>query len=487
MRRRLRWTLPALAALLIAAPAVSAATPTPTRRVLQPRVIGGAAVRGNLYPYAARVVVDGLGTCSGTLIARRFVLTAGHCATESAGGGPITDASRFHVRVGNELPAADQNGYVDVAAVIRHPAFDPDFLLNDVTLLRLATPVAAPTVDLLPPARARLVRPPGSGVIAGFGLIRQDPMEALAPTLYAGRIRLMSDTACRREWHGDFVRSVMFCAGPVGTHTAETCAGDSGGPLLIVDPADHRRYVAGSTSFGAEDCSASSSMFARLSSSSIRDFVIRTAGLGPAAVGAASVSAVHDTGATVTATVTPRGADVFVSVRYGAHFEHATHAVRVGGETPRAVAIRVAGLAAGRTRRVRIVARSSYGVKHSAPISLTTPDTAAPTVRALAVRGRPGQRVRLRFRPSDASRQVAVRADVRRGNARLNAVGSLRRFRNITAHATYFLSYRIPTGARPTRWCVTVYDRAGHRSAASCASVTVTRRTAAARPARPFA
>src|SRR6188472_4545308 len=230
MRRRPRWTLPALAALLIAAPAVSAATPTPTRRVLQPRVIGGAAVRGNLYPYAARVVVDGLGTCSGTLIARRFVLTAGHCATESTGGGPITDASRFHVRVGNKLPAADQNGYVDVAAVIRHPAFDPDFLLNDVTLLRLATPVAAPTVDLLPPARAGLVRPPGSGVIAGFGLIRQDPMEALAPTLYAGRIRLMSDTACRREWHGDFVRSVMFCAGPVGTHTAETCAGDSGGP-----------------------------------------------------------------------------------------------------------------------------------------------------------------------------------------------------------------------------------------------------------------
>src|SRR6188472_2259792 len=115
MRRRPRWTLPALAALLIAAPAVSAATPTPTRRVLQPRVIGGAAVPGNLYPYAARVVVDGLGTCSGTLVARRFVLTAGHCATDVAGGGMITDATRFHVRVGNTLPASDQRGYVGVA------------------------------------------------------------------------------------------------------------------------------------------------------------------------------------------------------------------------------------------------------------------------------------------------------------------------------------------------------------------------------------
>ena len=203
--------------------------------MLLPRVVGGRRC-GNLYPYTARVVVDGLGTCSGTLVARRFVLTAGHCATDSVGGGPITDASRFHVRVGNTRRRPATGRLRRVAQVIRHPGFDPDLLLNDVTLLRLATPVVAPTIDLLPPARAALAQPPGAGLIAGYGLIRQDPMEQLAPTLYAGRIRLMSDRACRREWHGDFDRSVMFCAGPVGTRTAETCAGDSGGPLLVLDP-----------------------------------------------------------------------------------------------------------------------------------------------------------------------------------------------------------------------------------------------------------
>jgi hypothetical protein len=63
--------------------------------------------------------------------------------------------------------------------------------------------------------------------------------------------------------------------------------------------------------------------------------------------------------------------------------------------------VAVTGLSAGRTRRVRVVAWSGYGVKHSRIVNLTTTDTQAPTVRALAVRGRVGQAVRLRFQPAD--------------------------------------------------------------------------------------
>jgi hypothetical protein len=255
---------------------------------------------------------------------------------------------------------------------------------------------------------------------------------------------------------------------------------------VVVDPADHRPFLAGSTSFGAEDCSASSSVFARLSSRSIHDFVAATAGLGPAAVGVPAISDAGDTGATVTATVRPRGSDVLVSVRYGARFEHATRSVRVGGEADVPVAIPVTGLSAGRTRRVRVVAWSGYGVKHSRVVRLTTTDTRPPAVRALAVRGRVGQRVRLRFQPADGSRQVAVLAEVRSAAGRIATVGSPRRFRNIGAHTTYFLSFRIPSAPQPVSWCMTAYDRAGHRSAPSCARVTVTAHRAAVRPARAF-
>jgi hypothetical protein len=133
-----------------------------------------------------------------------------------------------------------------------------------------------------------------------------------------------------------------------------------------------------------------------------------------------------------------------------------------------------------------VVAWSAYGVKHSRIVSLTTTDTRAPTVRALAVRGRVGQAVRLRFQPVDGSRQVAVLGEVHGAGGRLATVGSLRRFRNIGARTTYFLSYRIPASPRPVAWCITAYDRAGHRSATSCARVTVTAHRAAVRPARAF-
>jgi hypothetical protein len=190
--------------------------------------------------------------------------------------------------------------------------------------------------------------------------------------------------------------------------------------------------------------------------------------------------------ASLQATVTPRGADVWVSAEYGTRFEHSTRAVRVGGETATPVRLAVTGLTAGRTRNVRVVAWSSYGVRRSAPVRVTTTDTTAPTVRPLAARGKRGQRIRLRFRPFDASMQVAALAEVLDHGRRVVRVGSVHRLRNITARTTYFFSFRVPTGRHVTTWCIRLYDRTGHRSERRCSSIRVTSTVAHAPVARPF-
>lgn len=487
MRRAARSLPFALLAVALLAGTAHAASRTGSA-VLQPRVIGGAPAGTSAYPYAARIQVDGLGTCTGTLVATRWVLTAGHCATEIMSGTAITDPDRFHVRIGNAKPAADQTGYQAVDLVLRHPSFDADRLRNDVTLLRLATPSGAPTVDLLPPAKAALARPGIRATIAGWGLISQDPTEVLAPTLYTGRIEVMSDAACKKEWGGDVDLASMLCAGPVGGNGAETCSGDSGGPLLVTDAADHRRvYQAGSTSFGAEDCSASSSVFARLSGTSIRSFVVNATGLGPAGIGTPVVTSAGTTSAVVTATVVPRGADVWVVAEYGDGYRQATAPVRVPGGAGRAVSVTIRGLTPGRTRNVRIVARSGYGTRHSHAVRVATTDAKAPSVRPRPARGAAGQRIRLRFQPTDDSRQVAVLVDVLAGDRLLGRLGSLRKLRNVTNGGTYFLAYRMPgSGTRPTRFCVRVQDRAGHRSATRCASITRTVGQAATPSATAF-
>ena len=184
---------------------------------------------------------------------------------------------------------------------------------------------------------------------------------------------------------------------------------------------------------------------------------------------APTVTAAGDTTATVQASVTPRGADVWVSAQYGAHYEHSTRSMRVGGETARPVTIDISGLTPGRTRNVRVVAWSSYGVRHSAPVRVATTDTSRRPSGPLAAKGSADSASGCGSGPIENSLQVAALGEVMAGTTRdrPHRVGA-----PVPQHLgppTYFFSFRMPTGVRATSWCVRVYDRAGHRSERRCA------------------
>jgi V8-like Glu-specific endopeptidase len=190
----------AAAAVLIAAAACSGGPDL--GRTGQP-IVGGAADAGD--PAVAYLELAG-GACSGALIAPTVVLTAAHCAAPAAGLARPGTAS-FGAAVG----AFDETIDVTQVWVARDWPGDQG---ADVALVRLAGPAAAAPLAWraapLPAMTGRAVR------VVGFGrTVAADPATA-------GTKRQVTLT----------VRAIDGADLIAGDAAADTCTGDSGGPVL---------------------------------------------------------------------------------------------------------------------------------------------------------------------------------------------------------------------------------------------------------------
>jgi len=172
-------------------------------------MVGGAPPADPALARHVVLIVGSRGTfCTGVAIARDLVLTAAHCTQ------PGADYKLM------EFDAAHQPVLRDVTQVTHHPQFDIKLLLAhrataDVSLLRLAAPLAAPS---------QAVAPGDAFTVAGFGVaVRGDGKTSgtlRAATLIATghpgtlQIRLM-DARAKDERAG-----------------LGACTGDSGAPVF---------------------------------------------------------------------------------------------------------------------------------------------------------------------------------------------------------------------------------------------------------------
>ncbi len=201
---RISRLVPALAAaavsvLALLSPTASAAPAPPAVQAVQPIIGGGYASNA---PWAARLLSNGRETCSATIIAPTWILTAKHCVT---GGG-------LSFRIGS-LDQHSGGTLANGAQTYTHS--------SDLALVRLDRSVSATYATLGQPGTVRV----GQNVqVYGWGATSQCGSEANCQSRYLKVANVTVTSGCTDAYGGSAI-----CA---RRGDGITAGGDSGGPMM---------------------------------------------------------------------------------------------------------------------------------------------------------------------------------------------------------------------------------------------------------------
>ncbi|PKM12537.1 MAG: hypothetical protein CVV13_04815 [Gammaproteobacteria bacterium HGW-Gammaproteobacteria-3] len=227
--------------VLLGAFSPAGVAPAPTLKI-----IGGKNAKAGAWPWMTALVFRGsdafLGQfCGGTLVAPDWVLTAAHCVHK------LTPAQLDALVGRTDLDATDGER-IAVIEIVIHPNFNPGPLYdNDIALLKLQHPAAVAPVQTLD--HFSVQDDPGeTAIVLGWGAL-----SGASPPFFPTILQQVPIPIAAPEQCGFDIIDTMLCAGYKGSDR-DTCAGDSGGPLLVFDTESGIWRQAGITSFGFGPC-----------------------------------------------------------------------------------------------------------------------------------------------------------------------------------------------------------------------------------------
>ena len=180
-----------------------------------------------------------LGSCSGTIVMPRVVLTAAHCLDEEVG------VVRVWLGAGDEIVAQ---------SFVHYPNYKFNSSGFDVGLIFMAEDLPRTPVPILTSRAARVGE---SAILAGWG--RDE--NSITTSLKAGSTVVSAVT--------DSVVQTIY-----SPPSSSVCSGDSGGPILLSEGG--RWTVGGITSATSSDaCNTGTNFFQAIRNESVRSFILQ--------------------------------------------------------------------------------------------------------------------------------------------------------------------------------------------------------------------
>ncbi|XP_025836673.1 brachyurin-like isoform X2 [Agrilus planipennis] len=212
------------------------------------RIVGGNEAAPNSLPYQVAlnlIFESGRSFCGGSLITRRYVLTAAHCLDD----GVIS----LEVLLGTHNIRRNETTQQSISTsnFTLHEEYKNNRMKYDIATVYLPTPaILNQYVQLIAlPSRADASNSfVGSEAIASGWGYDSNNATAISDVLRYVNVSIIADDVCNVTF-GEYITDSIICSG--GTGRKGICYGDSGGPLVV-----NGKLVGISKFIGYESCEA---------------------------------------------------------------------------------------------------------------------------------------------------------------------------------------------------------------------------------------